>query len=301
MCEPTRRLLAALLLAFLCGSCTPTKEPHTATTPAAWSVAENGLFLWRVERDKAVSYVFGTIHAGVNLAEMSSLVVDKLSLCDTLVVEADASEADAAFAKTVLPPEQSLRGMLGEKHWASLLAHMGDEVDPASLDRFRPWVVSVMLTVGDLLDDSSTSLDQEIVQHAKASEKTIEYLETVGEQFDMLDRIMGIDELKETIDDVPSARHELHALIRAYRMGNFPALAGIMLDPQDMAEDPDSVEILLYARNRAWMRALEPLLRRGNVFVAVGAGHYVGSDGLLALLERAGFRVQRVAGPVLRE
>ena len=301
MARSSRCSFAALVLVFLSGCSTPATAPKASTAPAARSALESGPFLWRVERGKAVSYVFGTIHAGVKLDELSNVVTDKLSLCDTLVVEADASKAGAAFDKTMLPPEQSLRAMLGEKYWASLVTQMGDEVSQESLDRFRPWVVSVMLTIGDLLDDGSTSLDEEIVQHAKAAEKTIVYLETVDQQFDILNRVMGIDELKETLDDVPGSRHELRSMIRAYRMGNLLALAGLMLDPQEMAENPERLEILLFARNRAWMSSLTPLLDRGNLFVAVGAGHYIGDDGLLVLLERAGYQVQRVAGSVLRE
>ena len=51
---------------------------------------------------------------------------------------------------------------------------------------------------------------------------------------------------------------------------------------------------LLLDRNRRMFERMLPLVQRGNAFIAVGAGHLVGEDGLLRLLERRGFRVQSV-------
>ena len=47
-------------------------------------------------------------------------------------------------------------------------------------------------------------------------------------------------------------------------------------------------------RNVLLAHRLHLPLRRGRVFVAVGALHLYGSDGLLALVQRQGFRVSRV-------
>jgi uncharacterized protein len=51
---------------------------------------------------------------------------------------------------------------------------------------------------------------------------------------------------------------------------------------------------LLTQRNVRMMDRMRSRLVEGNAFIAVGAAHLPGTDGLLALLERAGWRVTPV-------
>jgi uncharacterized protein YbaP (TraB family) len=51
---------------------------------------------------------------------------------------------------------------------------------------------------------------------------------------------------------------------------------------------------LLYERNVRMAERAEPRLREGGAFIAVGALHLYGGSGVLALLERRGWRVTRV-------
>jgi uncharacterized protein YbaP (TraB family) len=53
--------------------------------------------------------------------------------------------------------------------------------------------------------------------------------------------------------------------------------------------------VLLVDRNQAWVARISGEMAKGRtVFVAVGAAHTVGPDGLAALLEAKGFTVKRV-------
>src|SRR3546814_13012429 len=47
-------------------------------------------------------------------------------------------------------------------------------------------------------------------------------------------------------------------------------------------------------RNRTMVERMTPLLERGKAFVAVGALHMPGDEGILHLLEQQGWRVTRV-------
>ena len=64
------------------------------------------------------------------------------------------------------------------------------------------------------------------------------------------------------------------------------AAAGALYD-EVMAE-------LVGARNRAWLDRLEAELARGGAFVAVGALHLPGADGLVALLRARGWTLTRL-------
>ena len=47
-------------------------------------------------------------------------------------------------------------------------------------------------------------------------------------------------------------------------------------------------------RNRRMLERIQPRLREGNAFIAVGALHLPGKDGLLTLLRNKGYRVSPV-------
>src|SRR5690606_6104948 len=52
---------------------------------------------------------------------------------------------------------------------------------------------------------------------------------------------------------------------------------------------------LLYARHRHWIAPLEALLDRNRESLElVGAAHLIGEDSVLALLEEAGYEIERI-------
>ncbi|UCE88321.1 MAG: TraB/GumN family protein [Pseudomonadota bacterium] len=62
--------------------------------------------------------------------------------------------------------------------------------------------------------------------------------------------------------------------------------------------DPEIAELFtrrfIVERNRLMLERMQPRLREGNAFIAVGALHLPGEQGLLRLLERRGYRVKAI-------
>ena len=88
-------------------------------------------------------------------------------------------------------------------------------------------------------------------------------------------------------------------MIRAYLAGNLAEMFRInesILDnaPELRRHNADFLGAVLYSRNRRFVERLEPLLRKGRLFAAFGALHLFGEEGVLSLLERRGYRLQRV-------
>lgn len=286
----------ALVASAACGS-HASPASSTPVQPTEMPTAERGPFLWQVRKGQATSHVLGTIHTGVSIHELPGIVVATFDACNTLVVETDtaALNSPALMAALMLPPGQSLETMLGKDNWARLVEHLGHVVPPPALARFQPWLISVMLAYENPQTMSQEpSMDSELVARARGQNKELVFLEEPLEQAEMLARTIDVHDLKETLADVPGARLNLKAMVRSYRSGNLAAMAGLTLDPVEIAREPEDIELLLHARNRTWMDTLVPLLGRGQVCVAVGAGHFVGDQGLLALLGRAGFTIERL-------
>jgi uncharacterized protein YbaP (TraB family) len=56
-------------------------------------------------------------------------------------------------------------------------------------------------------------------------------------------------------------------------------------------------ELVSSARNRAWIPVLTEAAEQGPVFTAFGALHLSGEDGVLALLQDAGFEIEPLSLP----
>jgi hypothetical protein len=123
--------------------------------------------------------------------------------------------------------------------------------------------------------------------------KKIAFLETWKLQAEIL-QMSTVDELREMLKEPGGGRAALDEMIAAYRAGDFEKLTAIALDPAEIAKNPARHARLLDDRNRAWVGVLAPHLERGRTFVAVGAGHFPGEAGLLALLAARGFEPKRV-------
>jgi hypothetical protein len=50
--------------------------------------------------------------------------------------------------------------------------------------------------------------------------------------------------------------------------------------------------ILLTKRNKNWVQQLNAIMKKESVFVAVGAGHLPGEEGLISLLRNEGYTIK---------
>ncbi len=130
-------------------------------------------------------------------------------------------------------------------------------------------------------------MDLALAQHAHRHGSRILTLETLQFQLDLLSKLGSRDEIAAMLSET-SDSSELAHVADAYRTGNLDALVSAT-----GPAEPAMQELLLDARNRRWAKKLGPVLRRGGAFVAVGAGHMAGTDGLLSLLKGGGFFVER--------
>ena len=53
-------------------------------------------------------------------------------------------------------------------------------------------------------------------------------------------------------------------------------------------------DILLTNRNKNWVKKIKPIMDSKNLFIAVGAGHLGGEQGLIDLLRKEGYEVEGV-------
>jgi uncharacterized protein YbaP (TraB family) len=177
------------------------------------------------------------------------------------------------------------------------LAGLGMSVDEAGV--LPPWVVGMQLSVPEMASGVSEFDFSQGVEYILQWELPLErkgYLETPGEQFEFLNtgtRDEQVEALFEMLADVQSPPGETDRLMQIWMDGDIDALvAEIAAQPESSKELLDR---LLVERNRNWMPALERMLADNQEnLVIVGAGHLVGEDSVVDLLEEAGYTVTRI-------
>ena len=100
--------------------------------------------------------------------------------------------------------------------------------------------------------------------------------------------------LRSSIRDLEGFRTEANALMASWMSGDIETVGRLM--NESLKDSPNLAKVLLSERNARWATWVKHRMDQpGRVFLAVGAGHLSGSDNLIDLLERKGFKVKRVA------
>ena len=260
--------------------------------------------LWLVQGPAGQrAWLFGTIHALPDPVAWRSPVVDRaLAAADWLVLEVAAIEDDARTARAFADLAQS-PGLppLAQR----VVPDLRDELDtglreggfaPAALDPYETWAAALMLqnaaaAAGE--QDSGNGIDRAL---ARAWTGRTEELEGATAQLAIFDRLPEAQQralLGAVLRDAAHRDDRLRQLQQAWAHGDMGLIARVT--DEGFAGQPGLREALLTARNRAWVARLEALLEaRAQPFVAVGAAHLAGTEGLPALLAARGWRVARL-------
>lgn len=284
-----RGTLLALVAALLVAACARS-EP---ASPA----------LWRIDGPQGQrGYLFGTIHALPEpLAWRGPRIEEALQASDRLVLEVAAVSDDATTARAFAALAQSpglppLDLRLPPADRAELQADMAATgIAKGSLDGLETWAAALALQQAAAQRegiDSGNGIDRAL---ARTWRGPIEELEGAPAQLAIFDRLAEDDQraLLLAVLRGGDTGEEAAKLARAWASGDMDAIEAAVSG--EFLDDPDLREALLTGRNRAWVERLDAALRRGErPFVAVGAAHLAGKDGLPVLLGLRGWKVTRV-------
>ncbi|MBA3835912.1 MAG: TraB/GumN family protein [Sphingomonas sp.] len=135
-----------------------------------------------------------------------------------------------------------------------------------------------------------------IKQAVKATNKSLGAVETVDEQFALLDALPAAEQLRlleSTLKDDGAMGKEITNMLDAWNRGDAKAVAKAI--QQSDKDSPQLYKLMFTDRNARWARWVDQRLARpGTVFMAVGAGHLAGDRSLVSLLQKGGHRVSRV-------
>jgi hypothetical protein len=278
---------------------------------ADWLVNAKGL-LWRIEKPGvAPSYLFGTIHStddrAIALAHKAAAEIrgakvvatelggpiDKASMAELgakLLVKALAKDSDT-FAAIASPDDRAAV----ERY----VAARGVNADLAH--HIQLWFLTAT-TAAPLCEAQRQSTDLPIVdnviaQTAKDLGVRVTALETFEEQGDTLAALQPAEAATILVSGAktPGLDEDAYAtLMNLYVAGRpveaMPILdASGLLSKEEIAAEDSFTLLLLHQRNRVMAERAKPLVAAGGAFIAVGAFHLAGKDGLVALLRDQGW------------
>jgi uncharacterized protein YbaP (TraB family) len=306
-----RAWLACLLLAGAAAA-QPVPPPAQATCPPALpqaSAAEQGApardrgLLWRATRDGRTLHLYGTLHVGKpHWRKLGPRTAAALRDSDVVALEIDPLDpALAAAMAAVAHPRRfpaALRDRLDQAYRRACMA-------PEALATLHPLLQVTTLTVMEarwLGMDPAFSAELVLATQARGAGRRVVALETPELQMRALvpadegEARQLFEQALAQLED-QSARRVLGRLARAWEHGDLATLQ----DPAAWCEcemnevDRALMARLTDARNAALVEGIVAQHREGRrVFAAVGALHMVGPQSLPRLLERQGFRVERV-------
>lgn len=264
-------------------------------------------FFWKIEKEGAEpSYLLGSMHTGYKDSELPLEYVAHLEKSDRLVLEISPEDEDLMpFVFTMYNLEGTTRKTLGETRYQALFKKWGEiGFEPQLIESLNLWAIMMLFEMA-LPEPLSADFGVDFLLTEKARElnKAMHPLEDVSVSIEKFSSI-PTDRLLEAIDirieHFDAMQAQISELARRYYEGdtasvlayaNEDQLSDFYSEEAKAYWDDWFVRQILTERNHLWMPELLPLLEAGNSFIAVGALHLFGEEGLLNLLEKEGYEL----------
>ncbi|MBS0503978.1 MAG: TraB/GumN family protein [Proteobacteria bacterium] len=284
----------SLLLSFALAACGSAAPAAPQAKPAMWKLSDPDTTI----------YLFGTVHVLPDTLKWRTKKFDQtVTGAKELVLEindqGDAAKMAALYKRLAfspgLPPILDRIPAENRAEFEKLIKDAG--FTTAQLDGMETWAVAVTLGAS-MYRGMGASPDHGVENQLRASfaGRPVEGLETTEQQLGYFDAMPEATQRKllvSMIEDMKSARFDFQKMLAAWSKGDTGLIARTFDD--ELKKSPEIAKVLIDERNANWVRWLEHRLDQpGTVLVAVGAGHLAGKGSVIDLLEKQGFKVERV-------
>jgi len=268
----------------------------------------DGALLWRIEHaDKKnrvrSSYIFGTIHIdNEKVMDIPDTLLHRLIAADTLMLELELNDDGSVdmLRKMLFTDGRNLTQVIGEQSFKDVseaLIKSGNRLPIDVLTLLKPWAAMLLLIKPE--NKSGTFLDKKLSQLARSAGVSVQGLETVSEQLSVFDDIEIDDQvslLQSAMDTLDEKDQAFQQMLDAYLSGDLERLVSV--SDSQLPKDQRLANLintkLITERNQLMFNRMQDNLLAGNTFIAIGALHLAGEQGLLEKLKKAGYRLTRI-------
>jgi uncharacterized protein YbaP (TraB family) len=257
--------------------------------------------LWKLSRaGSEPSWLFGTIHMGDEaVLALPEEVTTALAETGVFAMEVVPDVAQSLELATLMhfTDGRTLAGLVPDSLYRRAVEilsayHLPEQVVAA----MKPWAAFLVMSYPPQM---GPILDFHLYELALSQGDAVHGLETMQEQvsiFNDLELGEQVRLLADTVCHYDVISGDFDRMRQLYLERD---LKGLYLYGQRHAFADNALyerltKRLLTDRNHLMAGRMLPLLKEGDAFFAVGAMHLPGKEGLLSLLEEAGFRVEKV-------
>lgn len=271
---------------------------------------------WKIDDGDNTVYLLGSIHVSDGkLYPMQKEIMKGFVNSDALVVECNVAnmtpEVQAQVQQIMLLSDGTkLEDHVSEEtfeQFVELAAKAGLTREMCNM--YKPWAAgSIASSVNMALSgkDASRGVDMFLINLSTAYQKDIEELETVMLQMNMFDSFSAeLQEMNLKSSLVNESNDEiLDMMLQSWHEGDLEKLQESLneegvsesMTAEEQALSEEFNKKLLADRNPAMIEKIKGMLNESekNYFVVAGTLHMVGDDGIVKVLEDAGYTVERI-------
>ncbi len=289
------RIIAYLLIGFLSIPLNSKAQLKKEENSLLWEISGNGL--------KKNSYLFGTYHfAGKDFIDTMKVLQTKLNVADVIVGELIIDSSMAMKLTPYMVMKNNFLDKILTPDQFQLVNNYLKKISGYDLKLFnsmKPVAVQMTMmqfTAPKTISASNPALDQHFQEYGKTNHKKVIGLETLEEQAailfgNSLERQKEL--LLKSVIDEEKNKKDGQKLYANYIAQNLEELEKLFVNSEDYTQE--ELDQLLKNRNVKWMAQLPTLMQNQSLFIAVGAGHLIGKDGLINALKMQGYTVKPLA------
>jgi uncharacterized protein YbaP (TraB family) len=273
---------------------------------AMGSAEREGIY-WRINQgDRDAGYLLGTIHSeDPRVVDFSEDFIDQLKSCDVFAMEMvpDLPTLKKLTEYMHYQDSEQLLAVLGQERYDKAMQALSVYQVPADWKaRMKVW--AVMMTLSVPAPQTGFFMDLSLSLRAAGSGLEVIGLETLEQQLEFLEK-MPLDYqltlLDHALEDYARVAEIHEQMVQVYLQDNLSELDQLSAEQFAVLDPPirDYFNDLgIMARNHSMAANALERLAGERVFIAVGALHLPGPEGLIALLRRAGYTLTPMPMPM---
>lgn len=256
--------------------------------------------LWEItgKKVKSPSYLMGTMHLiPKDKFYFPDDLREKVSETKLLVMEIGGMEEQMKAAALIMLKDGNLFDHFSQPQKDTLFQYLQTELEMDSslvkqqFGRVKPFALLQLMT-RSAFGENPESYELTLQGIAMQKNIPIKGLETVEDQMAVFDN-MGMEEQVEmvmsSIRNSENSADEMNELIEIYLSQDIEALYALMSKEGNSLEKHEGA--LLTDRNTKWIPVIKKLIKKQPTFIAVGAAHLGGPNGVVELLKKEGYTV----------
>jgi uncharacterized protein YbaP (TraB family) len=253
--------------------------------------------LWKISRENTAttSYLYGTIHIkDKRVLEFSDSVLTAFEKCDAFAIEVDLNPENLVLLsqRMILPDEQTLMDLFTEEEYQLIKTVVQNivGVDISLFNKLKPIALLSLVMNFQFANDVDVSVDEYFYRKATEENKKVIGIETIEEQLEILDSIPN-DYIIDYFKNIDSAQEDMETIIKLYQSADLNKMLKMMQKDKSMVMIRKN---LLTDRNKKMTERIQPIINEQSTFIAIGAGHLPGNEGIINLLSNAGYIIKPV-------